>query len=415
MKIPAAARRLRSGGGFLPALVTYCDDSLAERKKAVTPRALAGDGGRMTSTEHDQRPGRILLVEDDAVAAHFALHVLGKRGGFDVTHTPDPAVALQHVSSAAWDLVLTDAELPGMTGLEFLAALRRISPDLPVAVITAHESADIAMRELRRQSDEFLEKPVRPERLRAAAAALVASGRAARLAARQRSVLAIGAHPGDVETSVAGALLAHRALGQKVSILTLTRGASMARMAHRGIVGEGVAGESVAGEGMAGKGVTGKGVAGARPGESAMAALALGATLFLEDLQDTCIEEGDPTTGVISRVIEAVRPTVVYTHSPRDAYQDHRNTHRAAMQAGRDVGTVYCFQSPEVTAGFRPTRFVTIDEHIERKLLVISAFTSRGQAHARLEPDQVESAARYWSRFGGGRYAEAFEVIRDIP
>jgi LmbE family N-acetylglucosaminyl deacetylase len=146
-----------------------------------------------------------------------------------------------------------------------------------------------------------------------------------------------------------------------------------------------------------------------------MAALALGAGLFLEDLQDTRIGEGDPTTGVIRRVIEAVRPTAIYTHSPRDVHQDHRNTHRAAMQAARDVGTVYCFQSPEVTAGFRPTRFVTIDEHIERKLLAIRAFTSPGQAHARLEPDQVESAARHWSRFGGGRHAEAFEVIRDTP
>src|SRR5580700_9317298 len=95
----------------------------------------------MASTGDDGQPGRILLVEDDAVAAHFAMQVLGKRGGFDVTHTPDPAVALRHVSSAAWDLVLTDAELPGMTGLEFLEALRRLSPDLPIAVITAHGPA----------------------------------------------------------------------------------------------------------------------------------------------------------------------------------------------------------------------------------------------------------------------------------
>lgn len=356
----------------------------------------------MTSTEHDQRPGRILLVEDDAVAAHFALHVLGKRGGFDITHTTDPAVALRHVSSAAWDLVLTDAELPGMTGLEFLSALRRLSPDLPVAVITAHESADIAMRELRKQADEFLQKPVRPDRLLAAAASLVANGRAARLAPGQQSVLAIGAHPGDAETGAAGALLAHRALGLKVSILTLTRGASQS-----------MASQGVAGEGVAGKGVASQGAAGARPGESAMAALVLGAALFLEDLLDTCIEEGDPTAGVIRRVIEAVRPAAIYTHSPHDAYQDHRNTHRAAMQAARDVGAVYCFQSPGVTAGFRPTRFVTIDEHIERKLLAIRTFTSPGQAHARLEPDQVESAARHWSHFVGGRYAEAFEVIRD--
>jgi CheY-like chemotaxis protein/LmbE family N-acetylglucosaminyl deacetylase len=362
----------------------------------------------MTGTEHDQRPGRILLVEDDAVAAHFALHVLGKRGGFDVTHTTDPAVALRYVSSAAWDLVLTDAELPGMTGLEFLAALRRLSPDLPVAVITAHESADIAMRELRRQSDEFLQKPVRPDRLQAAAAALVASGRAARLAARQQSVLAIGAHPGDVETAAAGALLAHRALGQKISILTLTRGAGLARMASQGEAGQGRVGQ-----GRVGQDGAGRDAAVARPGESAMAALALGAALFVEDLQDRCIEEGEPTTGVIRRVIEAVRPAVIYTHSPRDAYQDHRNTHRAVMQAARDVGAVYCFQSPEVIAGFRPTRFVTIDEHIERKLLAIRAFTSPGQAHGLLEPDQVEAAARHWSSRCGGRYAEAFEVIRE--
>jgi two-component system, NtrC family, response regulator HydG len=357
----------------------------------------------MTSTEHDQRPGRILLVEDDAVAAHFALHVLGKRGGFDVTHTTDPAVALRYVSSAAWDLVLTDAELPGMTGLEFLAALRRLSPDLPVAVITAHESADIAMRELRKQSDEFLQKPVRPDRLQAAAAALVASGRAARLAARQQSVLAIGAHPGDAETGAAGALLAHRGLGQKVSILTLTRGASMAHAASNGLAGDGVASDGMAGQGMAG----------ARPGESAMAALALGAALFLEDLQATRIESGGPTASVIERVIEAVRPTVIYTHSLHDADQDHRNTHQAAMLAAQEVGRVYCFPSPDATGGFRPTRFVPIDEQFGRKLLAIRAFTSPGQAHARLDPDQVESAARHWARSGGGRYAEAFEVIRD--
>ncbi len=30
-----------------------------------------------------------------------------------------------------------------------------------------------------------------------------------------------------------------------------------------------------------------------------------------------------------------------------------------------------------------------------------------------LEPDLIEATARYWSRFGGGRHAEAFEVVRD--
>ena len=139
----------------------------------------------MTGSEPDRTPGKILMVEDDPVAAHFALHVLGKRGGFDITHTPDPVVALRLASSQTWDLVLTDAEMPGMTGVELVAALRKLWPALPVAVITAHEPADSAVRALRAQADEFLQKPVRPDQLLAAAASLAAKGRAARLAAGQ--------------------------------------------------------------------------------------------------------------------------------------------------------------------------------------------------------------------------------------
>jgi DNA-binding response OmpR family regulator len=136
----------------------------------------------MTDGERGGPPGRILIIEDDPVAAHFAMHVLGKRGGFDVRHTPDPAAALSLARSQAWDLVLTDAELPGMTGLELIAALREMSPVPQVAVITAHEPSDPVARELRDAADGFLHKPVPADQLIAAAAALVARGREARTA-----------------------------------------------------------------------------------------------------------------------------------------------------------------------------------------------------------------------------------------
>ena len=335
----------------------------------------------MTNSNHDEQPGRILVVEDDLVVGRFLTELLGARGGFDVTHTPDPVVALQRVSTQTWDLVLTDVEMPGMTGLELLQALRKVAPDLPVAVLTGHASLDNAVSALRDRADEFLQKSVPPEQLLATVRSLVAKGRAARLAVRQ-AVLAIGAHPDDVEIGAAGALAAHRGMGHEVSILTLSRGA-------RG------------------------GTESTRAGESEMAALALGADLFLEDLQDTRIGEGDPTIGVISRVVEAVRPTVIYTHSLHDVHQDHRNTHRAVMVAAREVGQVYCFQSPSATVDFRPTHFETIDDQLERKLLAIRAFASQVQVRAYLEPDLIESTARYWSRYADGRYAEAFEVIRD--
>jgi two-component system, NtrC family, response regulator HydG len=325
--------------------------------------------------------GRILVVEDDPVSAAYVLHVLRNRGGFTVTHAADPADALRQATAARWDLVLTDVEMPGMTGIELLGQLRERAPQLPVAVLTAHPSVDYAVQALRNSADEFLEKPIKPDRLVAVVAGLVAKGRAAREAARQ-SVLAIGAHPDDVEIGAAGTLLAHRRMGHEVSILTLSRGA-------RG------------------------GVEDTRAGESQLAAKVIGATLFHEDLRDTSISEGDPTIGVISRIVAEVRPTVIYTHSLHDVHQDHRNTHRAALVAVRGVGRVYCFQSPSATVDFRPSRFVPIDDQLEGKLAAIHAFASQVEIRAYLEPDLISANARYWSRYCETRFAEPFEVVRE--
>ena len=111
--------------------------------------------------------------------------------------------------------------------------------------------------------------------------------------------------------------------------------------------------------------------------------------MYHEDLQDTGIREGDPTIGVITRIVETVRPTVIYTHSLHDVHQDHRNTHLAALVAVRQVGRVYCFQSPSATVDFRPTRFVAIDAQLDRKLEAIDAFASQVEIRAYLEPDLI--------------------------
>ena len=345
----------------------------------------------MTDSAHGGSPGRVLVIEDDPVAAHFAVQVLGKRGGLDVRHTPDPVVALSLVRTETWDLVLTDAELPGMTGLEILTALRRLSPALPVVVITAHESLDTTMRELRDAADEFLQKPVRPDHLLATVSYLVAKGRAARLPSRpggrtqaRPAVLAIGAHPGDVEIGAAGALLVHRELGQEISILILTRA-----------------------------GCVGGAAQAAGSGGSELAAIALGASLFQADLPAPAIAADEPVVSAIDRAVQVVQPAVVYTHSPHDANPGHLDVHRAAMAACRDVACVYCFQAPSATVDFRPGRFVTIDDQFGRKLLAINARTARQRVREDPEDDLVESTARYWSRFTGGRYAEAFEVVRE--
>ena len=176
----------------------------------------------MEASEPGQRDGRILLIDDDAALGGYLTRVLRERGGFDVTHELDPADALRRVGTEQWDLVITDLELPNMSGLELLERVHELVPGLPVAVITGHPSVEAAVSALRAAAVEFLSKPVSPRELVAKVTGLIAADRAARAAraAGRESVLASGAHPEDVEIGAPGGPLAHRAAGDTVAILT---------------------------------------------------------------------------------------------------------------------------------------------------------------------------------------------------
>jgi two-component system response regulator HydG len=333
-----------------------------------------------TSSTNDEERGRVLLVDDDPVYSEYLRRVLSS-GGFGVVREPDAEGALARVHTEQWDLLITDIELPGMNGLELLEQARELVPGLPVAVLTGHASVDYAVSALRGAAAEFLQKPISREDLVAKAAELIEAGRAARERHRE-AVLAIGAHPDDVEIGAGGTLAAHSAVGDVLAILTLSLGA--------------VGGDM-----------------GQRARESQESAGILGARLFLRDLEDTRIPEGNPTIALIEEVVAEVQPTVVYTHSVHDLHQDHRSVYRAAMVACRRVGRVYCFQSPSATVDYRPTHFVAVDEYLGRKLKVIDAFGSQSGIRDYLEPELITATARYWARYVTGTFAEPFETSRD--
>ena len=119
---------------------------------------------KTVGTSHER--GRILLIDDDPVLGTYLARVLRTRGGFDVTHELDSVGALRCIETAQWDLLLTDIELPGMTGLELLDRVHQLVPDLPVAVLTGHASVDYAVTALRSSAAEFLEKPIARGRTR---------------------------------------------------------------------------------------------------------------------------------------------------------------------------------------------------------------------------------------------------------
>ena len=147
-------------------------------------------------------------------------------------------------------------------------------------------------------------------------------------------MLAVGAHPDDVEIGIGGILLRHASQGHRVTVLTLTGGEAGGVVADR-------AAESHA-----------------RGGADGGAADPRGA-------EDTSVSEGGATIGTILEVIEDIRPSTVYTHTIRDVHQDHRNVHSATLVAARGISRVFCYQAPSTTVEFKPTRFVAIDEFLE--------------------------------------------------
>jgi len=198
---------------------------------------------------------------------------------------------------------------------------------------------------------------------------------------KQRTILAIGAHPDDVEIGCGGALAKHAAQGDRIFILTLTHGSQGGDPA-------------------------------ARVRESARAAQLIGATLRLEDFPDGAIGDGVETIKVVQETIAECRPTHVYTHSLQETHQDHRNVHLSTIVASRGVSNVYCYQSPSSTVEFRPNLFVDISSHLQMKLDLIAAHESQVSHRKILHAEMIQATARYWGRFAGCILAEPMVVFR---
>jgi CheY-like chemotaxis protein len=81
------------------------------------------------------KPRRLLCVDDDSGFRHF-YETLLQNYGYDVTLAANGRQALKLFLSRNIDAVLTDFEMPGMTGTELATRLKRLRPDLPVMLVS---------------------------------------------------------------------------------------------------------------------------------------------------------------------------------------------------------------------------------------------------------------------------------------
>ena len=202
--------------------------------------------------------------------------------------------------------------------------------------------------------------------------------------ARPKRVLAIGAHPDDLELACGGTLARMVDMGHDVHSVVMSRGG----------VG---------------------GVSDVRVLEAHEGALRLGVgALHVHDFPDTNLAlTSREMTLAIERDIAMIDPDIILTHSSHDQHQDHAAVHQAVLRAARKHHSIMCFESPSVTPDFNPTVFFDVSDYIDIKQDAVLA-----------HQDQIQGDKVYMGRerlqgmavFRGGqvrrRRAEGFEVVR---
>lgn len=114
-------------------------------------------------------PKHILVAEDEQHMRHTISLIL-KRAGYVVTDAKDGNEALKIIADSKngtgqVDLLLTDIQMPGLTGVELIAELGRLNIALPVLVITGYEDKDANHESNHKRLVEYIEKPFSAEDL----------------------------------------------------------------------------------------------------------------------------------------------------------------------------------------------------------------------------------------------------------
>jgi len=106
---------------------------------------------------------RILIADDEAVLLHSMAFTL-KRKGFDVEIFEDGESAYvkimeTHLNDKHYDLIITDIQMPGLSGLELISKIIETGIDTPILAITAFGNMNIAVDLMKGGCVDYLDKP----------------------------------------------------------------------------------------------------------------------------------------------------------------------------------------------------------------------------------------------------------------
>src|ERR687887_1923999 len=196
------------------------------------------------------------------------------------------------------------------------------------------------------------------------------------------NILAVGAHPDDIELGCGGTLIKASRQGHNVFMYTLTRGAASGDPEQR-------------------------------TKELMQSAKLIGAKrLWIDNFEDTKLSLSSDLINHIEFFINKADPDIVITHSLGDTHHDHRAIAAATMEAGRFIPNILAYEIP-VTRDFKPQVYYDISDVIDDKVKLIDIFWSQ-RTKMFLKSNAIRGLAEYralQSRLNTSvTCVEAFEV-----
>ncbi|MCF8078568.1 MAG: response regulator [Desulfobacterales bacterium] len=108
---------------------------------------------------------KILVIDDEMDMLMMLRMLIEDNTDYSVETTNNPSEGLARLSEESFDLVITDLKMPGIDGMELFAEIRKSVPHLPVILITAYGSQEVADEAIREGISDFITKPFKKDRI----------------------------------------------------------------------------------------------------------------------------------------------------------------------------------------------------------------------------------------------------------
>jgi DNA-binding NtrC family response regulator len=107
---------------------------------------------------------QILIIEDDRRLREVLQKILNRKG-FNVDLAENGSEGLKKIKQDSFDVALTDLKMPGMDGMEVLQAIKKLSPQTYVIIMTAYGTIDSAVEAIRNGAFDYITKPFKTEEI----------------------------------------------------------------------------------------------------------------------------------------------------------------------------------------------------------------------------------------------------------